>query len=130
MRVFFATDIHGSEVCWRKFLNAAAFYKADLVVLGGDVTGKIMVPVVAHNGYWQAVVRGETIRLETRAELEEGPRQTRKAAHTPPLVSPADLQALTPDEGAVVRLFSTGLANSLGAGLDMADGKLGGGTTS
>ena len=58
MRVFFATDIHGSEVCWRKFLNAAAFYKADLVVLGGDVTGKIMVPVVAHNGYWQAVVRG------------------------------------------------------------------------
>jgi Icc-related predicted phosphoesterase len=71
MRVFFATDIHGSEVCWRKFLNAAAFYKADLVVLGGDVTGKIMVPVVAHNGYWQAVVRGETIRMETRAELEE-----------------------------------------------------------
>ena len=60
MKVFFATDIHGSEVCWRKFLNAAAFYKADLVVLGGDVTGKTMVPVVAHNGYWQAVVRGET----------------------------------------------------------------------
>ena len=36
MRVFFATDIHGSEVCWRKFLNAAAFYQADLVILGGD----------------------------------------------------------------------------------------------
>ena len=46
MRVFFATDIHGSEVCWRKFLNSAAFYKADLVVLGGDVTGKVMVPIV------------------------------------------------------------------------------------
>ena len=39
--IFFATDIHGSEVCWRKFLNAAAFYKVDLVVLGGDVTGKV-----------------------------------------------------------------------------------------
>ena len=48
MKIFFATDIHGSEVCWRKFLNAAAFYKADLVVLGGDVTGKAMVPIVAH----------------------------------------------------------------------------------
>ena len=22
VRVFFATDIHGSETCWRKFLNA------------------------------------------------------------------------------------------------------------
>ena len=39
VRVFFATDIHGSEICWRKFLNAAAFYKADMVILGGDVTG-------------------------------------------------------------------------------------------
>ena len=43
MRVFFATDIHGSEICWRKFLNAASFYKADAVILGGDVTGKVMV---------------------------------------------------------------------------------------
>ena len=41
MKVFFATDIHGSEICWRKFLNAAAFYKADMVVLGGDVTGSL-----------------------------------------------------------------------------------------
>ncbi len=29
MKIFFATDIHGSEICWRKFLNSAAFYKAD-----------------------------------------------------------------------------------------------------
>ena len=48
MKMFFATDIHGSEICWRKFLNAAAFYKADLVVLGGDVTGKVMVPIIAY----------------------------------------------------------------------------------
>ena len=47
MKVFFATDIHGSEICWRKFLNAAAFYKADMVILGGDVTGKVMVPIVS-----------------------------------------------------------------------------------
>ena len=47
MKVFFATDIHGSEICWRKFLNAAAFYKADMVILGGDVTGKVMVPILA-----------------------------------------------------------------------------------
>ena len=30
MKIFFATDIHGSEICWRKFLNAAAFYKAEV----------------------------------------------------------------------------------------------------
>ena len=70
MRIFFATDIHGSEVCWRKFLNSAAFYKADLVVLGGDVTGKAMVPIVAHQGYWQVTLRGETLRLDTKDELD------------------------------------------------------------
>ena len=55
MKVFFATDIHGSEVCWRKFLNSAAFYKADLVVLGGDVTGKVMIPIVARQGYYHSI---------------------------------------------------------------------------
>ena len=46
MRVFFATDIHGSEVCWRKFLNAGKFHKADVLIMGGDMTGKAMVPIV------------------------------------------------------------------------------------
>ena len=45
--IYFATDIHGSEICWKKFLNAGAFYKADVVILGGDVTGKAMVPSVS-----------------------------------------------------------------------------------
>ena len=47
VRIFFATDIHGSEVCWRKFLNAGAFHKADVLIMGGDMTGKAMVPIVA-----------------------------------------------------------------------------------
>ena len=59
MKMFFATDIHGSEICWRKFLNAAAFYRADLVVLGGDVTGKVMVPIVAYPGHWEVTISGE-----------------------------------------------------------------------
>ncbi|MBD0289951.1 MAG: metallophosphoesterase, partial [Thermoleophilia bacterium] len=46
MRIFYAGDIHGSERLWRKFLNAAAFYEADVLVLGGDLTGKILVPLV------------------------------------------------------------------------------------
>src|SRR5438309_179324 len=40
VRVFYATDLHGSEVCWRKFLNAAKFYDADVLICGGDMTGK------------------------------------------------------------------------------------------
>lgn len=42
--IFFATDIHGSNVCWKKFVNAGKFYGANVLVLGGDVTGKMVVP--------------------------------------------------------------------------------------
>jgi hypothetical protein len=127
MKIFFATDIHGSEVCWRKFLNAAAFYKADLVVLGGDVTGKAMVPVTSHNGYWQVTVRGQTYKLETREELEAMLTRIRNSGFYPAMVTPDELQHLSQEEGAVDRRFTTEMISSLDRWLDMADGKLKGG---
>jgi Icc-related predicted phosphoesterase len=127
MKVFFATDIHGSETCWRKFLNAAAFYKADLVVLGGDVTGKVMVPIVAHQGYWQVTVRGQEHRLETQQELDDIQRQIRNTGSYPAIVSPDELRQLSREEGAVDRRFTLEMTASLDRWLDMADGKLRGG---
>jgi len=44
--IFFATDVHGSEICWKKFINAGKFYNADILVLGGDMTGKALVPFI------------------------------------------------------------------------------------
>ena len=127
MKVFFATDIHGSEVCWRKFLNAAAFYKADMVVLGGDVTGKMMIPITAYQGYWQVTVRGQLHRLDTQQELEEIQRQIRNSGSYPAIVTPDELQVLSTEEGAVDRRFTAEMTQSLDRWLDMADGKLRGG---
>jgi len=127
MKVFFATDIHGSEICWRKFLNAAEFYKADLVVLGGDVTGKVMVPIVADGGHWKVTVRGQAHTLETEQELEDIKRQIRNSGSYPAMVSPDELKELSEQEGAVDRRFTTEMTQSLDRWLDMADGKLRGG---
>ena len=127
MKIFFATDIHGSEICWRKFLNAAAFYKADVVILGGDVTGKVMIPIVAHQGYWQVTLRGESQRMETREELAEVERQIRNRGSYPAIVTPDELQVLSEEEGAVDRRFSDEMIHSLDRWLDMADTKLRGG---
>jgi uncharacterized protein len=127
MRVFFATDIHGSEICWRKFLNAAEFYKADLVVLGGDVTGKVMVPITSHQGYWEVTVRGQKHRLETQQELENIQRQIRNTGSYPAMVSPDELRHLSDTEGAVDQRFTVEMTRSLDRWLDMADGKLHGG---
>jgi len=127
MKIFFATDIHGSEICWRKFLNAAAFYKADLVILGGDVTGKVMIPIVAHNGYWQVTVRGESQRIESREALEDVMTQIRNRGSYPAVVSPDELSHLSAQEDAVDQRFSVEMMHSLDRWLDMADTKLRGG---
>ena len=37
-KLFFATDVHGSEICWKKFISAGKFYEADVIILGGDIT--------------------------------------------------------------------------------------------
>jgi Icc-related predicted phosphoesterase len=74
MRIYYAGDLHGSEKCWRKFLNAAKFYEVDTLILGGDITGKVMVPVVATgDGRHQARVLGrdEVVADDGLEELEK-----------------------------------------------------------
>ena len=63
--IFFASDLHGSEVCFKKFVAAAKFYGADTLLLGGDVSAKIVVPVVrSGGGGYQAEFHGHAERLD------------------------------------------------------------------
>jgi Icc-related predicted phosphoesterase len=57
-RIFFAADIHGSQVTFRKFLAAAAFYGVDALVFGGDLMGKALVPILRTNGGFHASFQG------------------------------------------------------------------------
>src|SRR2546428_5860164 len=68
LRIYFATDIHGSDRCFRKFLAAAESYEADALVLGGDIAGKGLVPIRSHNGSLSAKVRGEAVTGPRDAE--------------------------------------------------------------
>ena len=74
LRVYYASDIHGTEVLWRKFLHAPTVYGAPVIVMGGDVTGKVVVPLVDEgDGVVTAELFGERQRattLEERADLE------------------------------------------------------------
>src|SRR5207244_2325333 len=49
----------GSEVCWKKFLNAGKFYGAEVLICGGDMTGKAIVPIVSENGHYRVALGGE-----------------------------------------------------------------------
>jgi Icc-related predicted phosphoesterase len=70
LRLYYASDIHGTEVLWRKFLQAAPIYDARVLVMGGDVTGKVVVPLVSDGEGWVAELFGHTERAGTPEELE------------------------------------------------------------
>jgi Icc-related predicted phosphoesterase len=47
VKILFTADLHGSDLCYRKFLRAIQNYKADIAIIGGDITGKALVPIIA-----------------------------------------------------------------------------------
>ncbi|MEA2654588.1 MAG: uncharacterized protein QOI37_1815, partial [Chloroflexota bacterium] len=70
-KVFFATDLHGSSKCFRKFLNAAPVYKADVLILGADLAGKAMQTVVAQaGGGWRCRFIGTDYDVAEGEELD------------------------------------------------------------
>jgi uncharacterized protein len=87
-RVFFATDVHGSERCFRKWLNAAEVYEAQVLVLGGDVTGKLLVPIVAGDDGWTAELHGEPVHAADAEELEALRNRIRMMGRYDVVVSP------------------------------------------
>ena len=71
-RLFFATDIHGSERTYRKFINAGKFYEVNIIVMGGDISGKLMIPIIKEgNGNYRATLQGTVHKITTEAELKQ-----------------------------------------------------------
>lgn len=91
MRIFFATDIHGSDVCWRKFLNAGAFHKADVLVMGGDMTGKAMVPITGSGSSWRVTLQEQEHVLEGEETVAAMEKRIRDRGYYPIRLSPEEM---------------------------------------
>jgi Icc-related predicted phosphoesterase len=98
LRLFFATDIHGSEQCFRKFLNAGEFYGASVLVLGGDITGKILIPIERQSSNTYAASYGENVyRDMSEREVTELKARIRRAGHYYYVGSADELRELEDD---------------------------------
>jgi Icc-related predicted phosphoesterase len=126
MRIYFATDIHGSEVCWRKFLNAAKFYDVDTLILGGDVSGKAVVPVVAAPGGGFLVRQFSGDRVLTPEETGAAETRIRDMGFYPYRTTDEELDATWDRPEAVERVFLTEMRQTLTRWLDLADHRLAG----
>jgi uncharacterized protein len=122
-RIFFATDVHGSERCFRKWLNAAGVYEVQALVLGGDITGKLLVPIVAGEDGWTAEVHGETVHARDAGELEELRTRIRMMGRYDPIVS-AEERARLEEPGRVEALFGDVMRESLARWMELLGERL------
>lgn len=124
MRIFFATDIHGSEVCWRKFLNAGAFHKADVLVMGGDMTGKAMVPIVNRGTTWEVTLQDQPVTLGSETELAAMEKRVRDRGYYPVRISPDEVAAWQADPSLVDARFRTEMLKNVTDWMALADERL------
>ena len=124
MRVFFATDIHGSEVCWRKFLNAGKFHNADVLVMGGDMTGKAMVPIVARNGGWRLTLQDQEHVLSTEDEVRAMEKRILDRGYYPMRLSADEVAAWESDPALVDSRFKAEMVANVARWMALADERL------
>jgi uncharacterized protein len=127
VRVFFATDVHGSETCWRKFLNSGAHYEADVMILGGDMTGKALVPVV-HDGAerWHGTIQEQRHELNGEDEVAGFEQSVIRRGYYPFRTNPEELAELERDEARLDTLFHQHMLGTVERWMQMADEKLAG----
>lgn len=124
-RVFFATDVHGSERCFRKWLNAAAAYEADVLILGGDLTGKMLVPLVADGaGGHRGELHGDPVHARDDAELEELAKRIRMMGRYPIVLTVEEKAEMDADPAALDARFDDAMEDGLRAWVDLADERL------
>ncbi len=123
--IFFATDVHGSEICWKKFINAAKFYQADVIILGGDMTGKAIVPIVHQGGdRFQAVLLEQESMLQGEAAVAEMEKQIKSRGYYPYRTTPDEIEALNEDPALVDDIFAREVLKTAEQWLAYADEKL------
>jgi Icc-related predicted phosphoesterase len=127
VRIFFATDVHGSETCWRKFLNSGQHYQADAIILGGDMTGKALVPVIHDRGdVWHATLlenRQELLGEDAVAAFEQA---VIRRGYYPFRTTPEEVRELHEDEAKWHALFSDQMLGTVERWMALADEKLAG----
>ena len=126
-RLFFASDFHGSQRIFRKFLNAARHYEASVLVMGGDVVGKLAIPVIREgNGSFRAHLMGKTERLEGPADLQGFEDRLGTLGYYSKIMDEDKYQAIQSDTAAVERLFQELARERLASWIELAETRLSG----
>ncbi|MES0361725.1 MAG: metallophosphoesterase [Anaerolineales bacterium] len=127
MKLFYATDVHGSEICWKKFISGGKFYEVDTLILGGDMTGKAIVPIIAqgNDSYKVTLLEQETI-LKGKEEVDHMAKTIQDRGYYPYVTDPDEVAEISNTPGRSDELFLVQVTKTLERWMEYADDKLAG----
>jgi Icc-related predicted phosphoesterase len=127
LRLLFVTDVHGSNVCFRKFINGAKAYDAQVLILGGDVAGKRLSPLMRNgNGHYEGTLGHDTIQLETEREVAEFEAAAADSGLYTYKASREEMQEISSDPEALERIMERLAGERLAQWLELAEQRLDG----
>jgi len=125
VRLFHAVDIHGSEIVWRKWLSVPRVYKANILLLSGDLTGKIIIPIIDEgSGRYRTMIYGRWVEASGVDGLRKLIDKISSIGFYAHVCSPSEYDELRGDSRRVDELFRMYMRERLERWLRMIDEKL------
>ncbi len=126
-KLLYATDVHGSEVTFKKFINAGKIYNINALILGGDITGKMIVPLVKQpDGSRKGELYGNVLSGKTEEELQEIEKRIQDAGYYPHRMTEKDVKKLNEDRKTFNDLFNRLVLETLEGWIKLAEERLAG----
>ena len=122
-RVFFTTDLHGSEICFKKFIKAAEFYQADILIMGGDATGKMVVPIIENKRGFISYYLGKE-QFIGKEKMQEYEINVKNAGYYPIFLSIEEYNELCNDKNKIEELFKKLMIQTMERWMSMAEEQL------
>jgi len=126
-RIFFATDVHGSEKCFLKFTNAWKIFEINVLILGGDITGKMVVPIIEMpDGKYMTKYLGKEMKLKNMDKVKEVEKTITDSGFYPRIMSPKEHETISADKKKQDELITRLMKERMEKWVQIADERLAG----
>jgi Icc-related predicted phosphoesterase len=124
-RVFFSVDVHGSTLVWRKWLAAVDYYKVDTVMLCGDLTGKMIVPIIKQSdGTYLVRFFKREWKLKSSEEIENMKLRIENSGNYPLITTPEEVERLRKNPSEVDLIMRKAILERIRKWLNLAVEKI------
>ncbi len=125
-RILFATDLHGSNTVFKKMLSLGKSIQAEVLIMGGDVAGKILIPIIDYSGEYRLNFHGQILKTRSQKELEEIKTKISNEGNYSRIMSEEEFQKMKEDSSALNSYFELAAEERLKEWIKIADDYLDG----